>query len=373
MRFFCILLVLFSLPHAARAADEDFSDFGRDSNYPIAPFTLKERSGKTVRLEDLRGKVWVASFFFTACSRACGPMNANLAELHRALADRPDILLVSISVNPEQDTPETLSAYAKALGADPKRWLFLTGNEADIYKLTQQSFMQPVSKNATVQQFQLAGGTLGLLGSTLTPALSTAAMICPERPAIKPDLAVEHTSYLTVVDRDGRIRGIMYSGQNPEAVRRFEKHLRTIFKPRSIFPPLNASLNATCTFLLICGYLAIRARREKLHKILMLSALAVSSVFLGCYLYYHLVIMRGAHTEFPGQGAVRTAYFVILLTHTVLAAVVAPLALYTAFVGLRDHRMRHVQLARWTMPMWLYVSITGVVVYWMLYQLYPPV
>jgi len=371
MRFFVILMFLLSLPcTACAAADENFSDFGRNSDYVITPFTLKERSGKTVRLGDLRGKVWVASFFFTACSRACGPMNANLAELHRALADRPDILLVSISVNPEQDTPETLNAYAKALGADPNRWLFLTGNEADIYKLTQQSFMQPVSNNQTTQNFQLAAGTLALLGTPSTPQLTAAAMICAERVAVRPDLAVEHTSYLSVVDREGRLRAIQYEGQKPDSVHNLEKHLRRMFKPHSIFPPINASLNGTCTVLLICGYLAIRARREKLHKYLMLAALTVSAVFLVCYLYYHLVI--NVQMEFGGQGTVRLAYLVILATHAVLAAIVAPLALYTAFVGLRNRRVRHIRLARWTLPIWLYVSVTGVVVYWMLYQLYPP-
>ena len=105
----------------------------------------------------------------------------------------------------------------------------------------------------------------------------------------------------------------------------------------------------------------------------MLSALAVSIAFLTCYLYYHLAVQRGQPTRFAGAGAARPVYPVVLLSHTVLAAVVAPLALVTTYLGLRDRLAGHVRLARWTLPLWLYVSVTGVVVYWILYHLYPPV
>jgi uncharacterized membrane protein YozB (DUF420 family) len=136
-------------------------------------------------------------------------------------------------------------------------------------------------------------------------------------------------------------------------------------------PTLNAILNATCALLLVAGYAAIRARAILLHKTLMLTALAVSILFLASYLYYHFAIKHGQPTEFSAEGWPRRVYFAILLSHTALAAVVAPLALITAYLGLRGRLDRHVHLARWTLPIWLYVSITGVVVYWMLYQLYP--
>ncbi|HZT82676.1 MAG TPA: DUF420 domain-containing protein [Gemmataceae bacterium] len=141
-------------------------------------------------------------------------------------------------------------------------------------------------------------------------------------------------------------------------------------------PAVNAGLNATSGVLLVLGYLAIRRRRIRLHKGLMLSALAVSAAFLASYLYFHLVVKQGVSTRFadraPGApGWVALTYYAILLTHTVLAAVVAPLALVTAYLGLCDRLQGHVRLARWTLPLWLYVSATGVVVYWMLYRLYP--
>jgi uncharacterized membrane protein YozB (DUF420 family) len=136
-------------------------------------------------------------------------------------------------------------------------------------------------------------------------------------------------------------------------------------------PSVNAALNGTSAILLVIGYAAIRRRKITVHKTCMLSALAVSTVFLVSYLYYHFVVRGGRPTAFTGEGGVRLIYFTILGSHTVLAAVTAPLAIITAYFGLRDRIDRHRRIARWTLPIWLYVSVTGVVVYWMLYHLYP--
>src|SRR5260370_1137959 len=139
-------------------------------------------------------------------------------------------------------------------------------------------------------------------------------------------------------------------------------------------PTVNAALNTTSAVLLISGYVAIRSRRITLHKVCMLSALVVSAVFLASYLYFHFVVNSGEVTHFADRAPdapswVASSYGVLLLTHTLLAVVVAPLALFTAWQGLRGNFQRHVRVARWTLPIWLYVSITGVVVYWMLYRL----
>lgn len=136
-------------------------------------------------------------------------------------------------------------------------------------------------------------------------------------------------------------------------------------------PSVNAFLNGLSAVLLVTGYGAIRQRRITFHKTCMLAALAVSALFLTSYLYYHFKVKAGQPTSFTGQGWIRPAYFAILFSHTILAAVVAPLALLTAFRALRGQFVQHARLARWTFPIWLYVSITGVVVYWMLYHLYP--
>lgn len=135
-------------------------------------------------------------------------------------------------------------------------------------------------------------------------------------------------------------------------------------------PGVNALLNAASGILVVLGYIAIKRKAIALHKVCMLTALAVSAVFLGSYLYYHFVVKDGKPTPFTGAGPVRVLYFGILITHTILAIVVAPLALITAYLGIRDRLARHVRLARWALPIWLYVSITGVVVYWMLYRLH---
>jgi uncharacterized membrane protein YozB (DUF420 family) len=137
-------------------------------------------------------------------------------------------------------------------------------------------------------------------------------------------------------------------------------------------PALNACLNATTTVLLLVGYAAIRRRQVKVHVPCMLGALGVSAMFLTSYVYYHFVVRRGQPTPFLGEGWIRPSYFALLFSHMVLAAVTLPMALYTAYLALRGNFARHRRLARWTLPIWLYVSVTGVIVYWMLYQLYPP-
>jgi len=133
-------------------------------------------------------------------------------------------------------------------------------------------------------------------------------------------------------------------------------------------PALDATLNAASAAFLVCGYYFIRRKNIPAHKFCMLSALATSAVFLVCYLTYHY--FHGV-TRFPGRGAVRQFYFALLGSHTVLAAVIVPLVLVTLYRAWRQRFDQHKRLARWTLPLWLYVSITGVVVYWMLYRLYP--
>lgn len=131
-------------------------------------------------------------------------------------------------------------------------------------------------------------------------------------------------------------------------------------------PALNAILNATSAVLLVCGWLLIRARKIQLHRWVMVTAFGVSVAFLISYLVYHAQV---GSVRFQGTGPIRTAYLTILLTHTVLAAALPVLASLTLWRGWTASYDRHRRIARWTLPIWLYVSITGVVVYWMLYRL----
>ena len=131
-------------------------------------------------------------------------------------------------------------------------------------------------------------------------------------------------------------------------------------------PAVNATLNGSTALLLSTGYLLIRRGQRRAHRAVMLAAVAVSAAFLASYLWYHA---HAGATRFPGRGWIRPVYFAILLSHTVLAAAIVPLVLVTLARGLRADFPRHARLARWTLPVWLYVSVTGVVIYVMLYRL----
>ena len=131
-------------------------------------------------------------------------------------------------------------------------------------------------------------------------------------------------------------------------------------------PALNATLNALSAVFLTAGYILIRRGKWTLHKRCMLAALITSAAFLVSYLTYHYNI---GSKPFAGSGPIRAVYFTILITHVLLAFTILPLALTTVARGLWSQFDRHVKVARWTLPIWMYVSVTGVVVYWMLYQL----
>lgn len=138
----------------------------------------------------------------------------------------------------------------------------------------------------------------------------------------------------------------------------------------SILPPLNATLNALSAALAVSGYLCIRRGKAVAHKRCMLSALVVSSLFLVGYVTLRAV---AGMTRFTGEGWIRPVYFAILSSHTVLAAVIVPLVLLALVRAVRGDFERHVRIARWALPVWLYVSVTGVLIYWLLYHLYPSV
>ncbi len=134
-------------------------------------------------------------------------------------------------------------------------------------------------------------------------------------------------------------------------------------------PAVNATLNALAGLALTAGYYFIRRKDVRRHKFCMLTAFGISTVFLICYVTYHA--LHGSKS-FAHSGSIRVVYFGILISHVVLAAAVPPLAILTLIAGLRDRIERHRRLARWTWPIWMYVSVTGVLVYFMLYRWFPP-
>jgi protein SCO1 len=354
LRRLLLVLPLLICLSAAAPVEDDLGEVG--------DFALTERSGRTVRQSDLLGKVWIASFVFTRCTGECPQISRTVKQLQEDLADYPDVRFVTFTVDPKTDNREKLQAYAKNYGADPERWLFLTGEEDEIYRLIHEKFHLAARQRQGEER--------------------------------QPGAEVEHQQKLVVVDRHGHIRGyydgmILSASRSVDPEGDYQANLKKLkakvvslvhdawYLP-SDFPRFNASLNALSAMLLILGFTAIRRRLVKLHVFCMLSALCVSALFLAAYLYYHIVIKHGQPTSFASRTShayppawVGIVYGVVLWTHTPLAAVVTPLALYTAFQGLRGRFRQHVRMARWTLPLWLYVSITGVVVYWMLYRLYP--
>jgi uncharacterized membrane protein YozB (DUF420 family) len=141
----------------------------------------------------------------------------------------------------------------------------------------------------------------------------------------------------------------------------------------AIFPQINATLNGTTAILLLIGRNFIKHGRMAAHRAVMIAAVATSTVFLSSYLYYHYCLYYYAHSpskHFQGQGWSRPVYFTILTSHTILAIIILPMVIITLSRGLRKRFDRHRAIARWTYPLWMYVSVTGVIVYFMLYRLF---
>lgn len=293
----------------------------------VPDFKLVERSGHPLTRKDLLGKVWVTGFVFTRCAGACPVMMSKMYGIHQSF---PQVQLVAFSVDPAHDTPEVIRAYMKN-NSLPQEWLFATGTYEQ---------MQDLAKKG----FKLSMGP----GST------------PEEPVI-------HSDRLVIVDRYGRQRG-SFTTADMEGMSRLEAELKRVLAEPAIpvmkLPAANATLNGTSGLFLILGLLLIKAKKPGAHKAAMLGALAASALFLVSYLTAHHFI---GSTPYQGQGVLRTVYFAILISHTILAALIVPLAMVTVYRAFRADFDRHRALAKWTFPIWLYVSVTGVVIYFMLY------
>lgn len=300
----------------------------------LGRFTLKERSGREVTSDDLSRRVWIASFIFTRCPSSCPRIVSTLKSVQPRLVNSR-IQTVCLSVDPERDTPEVLRKYAESYGADPDRWWFLTGEKAVMSDLVLNQFRVPLQENDP---------------STLAPGMEE----------------ISHSARLALVDLGNKV--VEYANaEDFAAVDALIQHAKRLDQPviRSL-PAVNASLNGASALLISLGWLMIRRRRIKSHIGLMIAALTVSALFLACYLIYHY---NFGSTPFRGIGPVRQLYFTILLSHTALAVAMVPLILMTVTQAARRRFERHRAIASLTFPIWIYVSVTGVVVYWMLYQM----
>ena len=344
----------------------------------IGDFTLIDQDGNPVTAADLRGKPWVASFIFTRCAMACPNLVKKIYDLNEQVDD-VDVRFVTITVDPVHDTVAKMKQYADIYEARPERWLFLTGDKGEVYRLIRHGF-----KVAAWEQF----GTDRLPGFEFAHSLS-----------------------LVHVGADGKVLGMYESGNEeevqtlkrvlsgrietppenrpvpPGAVR--EADIAAAAVPPPVEPPekptttgqlpnwaarlpaTNAMLNGLATIMLLVGFTAIQAGRVTLHKRIMLNSFAVSVVFLACYLTYHFALYKytGSHgRKFDGEGIARTIYYTILISHVILAATVPVLAPLTIWRGLKGDWDRHRRIAKITFPIWLYVSVTGVIIYGMLYH-----
>jgi protein SCO1/2/putative membrane protein len=323
--------------------------------WPIPDFSLKTSEGTTLSNRDLDGKVWVAAFIFTRCGGPCPHVTANMKRLQDDLKKEPNFRLVTVTVDPEHDTPDVLKQYAQGHDADTERWSFLTGDKKDVYALIVDGFKLYAGENK---------------GSDRTAGNEFV-----------------HTTKLALVDKNGHLRGVYDGGAsladntpNTE-IDKLEYDAKRLLHEHppgwsDDLPMVNAILNATSAVLILLGFGAILTGRINLHKTCMTSAFVVSTIFLASYLYYHIIVREGQVTRFQEQAptapeAARDIYRFILLTHTILAAIGAPLVITTLTLGWTNKLIWHMRFARWTLPIWLYVSVTGVVVYLMLYRLYP--
>lgn len=307
--------------------------------WSVPEFELTDQNGRVVTRGDLRGRVWVVDFIFTRCAGPCPMMSGEMRRLQADLP--PDARLLSFSVDPERDTPAVLRDYAEALQAQPGRWLFLTGDKKKIFSIALEHF-----KAAAADPVQ---------GSD----------------------QVIHSTRFYLVDRLGRIRRYYSYAplDDPEASRQalqtLRKDARAMLEERPLLlmlPAVNASLNALCAVLLLAGLGLIKSKKIGAHRACMISAVCVSALFLTSYLFYHFHV---GSVKFPGEGMMRTAYFSILISHTILAVTLVPLVPLTLVRALRERFDAHRRIARITFPTWLYVSVTGVIVYLMLYGFDP--
>ncbi|QDT53592.1 hypothetical protein Pan44_16140 [Caulifigura coniformis] len=341
--------------------------------WKVGQFSLVDQLGRPVTDETLKGKPWVANFIFTRCAIECPVlMGKAYNNLHQRLKNT-DFRIVTITVDPKYDDVARMKKQSDVFSVDPDRWLFVTGLEDKVYELIRKGFKQAAWENVDAQagmefahslnmiHVDKDGVIVGKYDGRVDSELETLAQVLEG----KIETPKKHSPAAVTTEPPSAIGG------NGQPVPAWVERL----------PATNAMLNTLATILLLGGYSAIKARagsdeeRQRfisLHKKLMLTAFATSIAFLASYLTYHFALQHytgEASRRFMGQGWIRPVYFAILISHVFLAALVPLGALATIFYALRQKWDRHRRVARVTYPIWLYVSITGVVIYLMLYHM----
>jgi protein SCO1 len=340
----------------------------------VGEFSLVDQLGRPVTNETLKGKPWVVNFVFTRCVTHCPQlMGKAYYNLHQRLKD-VDFRIVTITVDPKFDDVARMKKQSDVFDVDPDRWLFVTGREDKVYALIRNGFKQAAwedvgpdggmdfAHSLNMIHVDKDGTIVGKYDGRVDAELETLAQVLEgkiETPKRHSPAAIMTAPPVEMVQGNGR--------PVPQWVERL--------------PATNAMLNTLATLLLLGGYSAIKYRPSseaerqhfiRLHKKLMLTAFATSIAFLACYLTYHFMLQHytgDASRRFQGQGPIRAVYFSILISHVILAALVPLGALATIFYAYREKWDRHRRIAKVTYPIWLYVSVTGVVIYLMLYHM----
>lgn len=303
-------------------------------SWELGSFTLQDSAGQTVTDADLANRVWIASFIFTKCQLSCPKITSQMKSLGGKLG-ASDVLQVSISVDPEHDTPEVLNQYAQRFEVDQSRWKFLTGSKANVMSLITEKFK-----------------------------LSAAATEESQRQLGAEDIA--HSDRLALIDRGNRVVGFYDSNDSAKVAELILDARKRGGDWAFQLPMVNATLNGISFVILVTAWIMILTKRPKIHAICMVMALIVTSLFLICYLTYHGLIQGSM--PYRQVGLIRYVYYTILISHVILAASLVPLVIMTVSRAYRKRFSAHARIASLTLPIWLYVSVTGVIVYFMLYS-----
>ena len=368
----------------------------------INPFEFTDQFGKTIRNDDLKGKPWIVGFIFTRCLGPCPTVTKRMQDLR----EQTGVKAVSITVDPAFDTPEVLGRYAKNFVGlkedDPNPWLFLHADQAKVYPLIKESFLLPVEELQGAFRkpgFEVLHSTEILLVNEQNQVTAKFNALKDEEvaklrrilqgkdPFPPPPEGVKEDPANTLKLGDGSTLRIVREPaeeekQEPEtegtdeAEGKSQGEEKPVAQPNAPKPPppawalklpaVNASLNATAGILLVIGYVLIKRGKRTAHKNVMLAAFGMSVLFLGCYLVYHSYVTS---RRFQGPLVLMVIYYPILVSHVLLAMTVPFLAGKTIFLGLQQRWTEHKRLAKITYPIWIYVSVTGVIIYLMLYQL----
>lgn len=329
----------------------------------VPDFTFDDSRGGQLSRADLLDSPWIGVPFFLECTGPCPSITRDIRERLYPALEGTGVKLVSFSLDPERDTPEALDAYARTLDIDRERWLFVSApEEGAMHDFVRMGLRVPVQRDPGAEDAGQA-----ITHSTRMPVIDGSGVIAGFYELADPTLATGMSGEAAMPLAEAEV---LLDARFALIANR----AKALAAGGSVIPLVNACLNGTAFLLLIAGFLAIKRGAKKQHELLMKLAFVVSAAFLACYLYYHFAVLpiSGGPTRFNGEGPAKVAYLLMLASHVLLAVVNLPMVLRTFWLAHEEDWERHKRLAKLTLPIWLYVSITGVLVYLVLYQFNPP-